>query len=332
VGAAVIWTAQGKYLSLNSTPETAGRHSGIFWAISQACIVIGGIFLYFMLNSLPKEKGASIPDGTVKELYGVFTAITILGTAILALLRLPSAGAGLEANGNVIEAQPQLTTLQVITSTLRLSKTKSMIFLILAFLYTGVELSFWSGIYTTCIGNTLQLGDNPKKLIALNAITMGIGQALAGFLFGILGSKTRRLGRDRIVALGTLVHLVTFIIIYLNFPDAAPLKPTSEKSTFDPSVVLAILCGFMLGFGDACWNTQIFAHLITKYPSRSAQAFSLFKFFQSLMTCAAFVYSQFLHLHWHLLILVLGALIGCVGFAVAELVPVEEEETVAHDD
>ncbi|KAH7693342.1 Ion channel regulatory protein, partial [Aphelenchoides avenae] len=36
IGAAVIWTAQGKYLSLNSSEETAGKHSGIFWAISQA--------------------------------------------------------------------------------------------------------------------------------------------------------------------------------------------------------------------------------------------------------------------------------------------------------
>jgi hypothetical protein len=32
----VIWTAQGKYLTLNSTEETAGKHSGIFWAFSQA--------------------------------------------------------------------------------------------------------------------------------------------------------------------------------------------------------------------------------------------------------------------------------------------------------
>lgn len=31
----VLWTGQGNYLTLNSTKETALKHSGIFWAVFQ---------------------------------------------------------------------------------------------------------------------------------------------------------------------------------------------------------------------------------------------------------------------------------------------------------
>lgn len=52
-----------------------------------------------------------------------------------------------------------------------------MLFLIVAFMYTGIELSFWSGIYPSSIGFTEKLHSNTKIIVALNAITQGLGQA-----------------------------------------------------------------------------------------------------------------------------------------------------------
>uniref|UniRef100_A0A915EGB9 UNC93-like protein MFSD11 n=1 Tax=Ditylenchus dipsaci TaxID=166011 RepID=A0A915EGB9_9BILA len=299
LGAGVIWTAQGKYLALNSTDET----------------------LVF------SDK---INDETMHILYGVFTVMTLIGIVILGALRLPttvvpniSTESGIE---NILEPQlplqeTHLTHMQVIGSTIRLTLTKRMLLMAIAFAYSGVELSFWSAIYPTCITSTSKLVTNTalvpntKTLLGLNAIAQGLGQASS-------------------VILGALVHLVAFIGIFINFPALAPLYPTDSTGLIEPRVSLALFCGFLLGFGDACWNTQIFAFLITKYSSKSAQAFSLFKFFQSLLTCAAFFYSSTLMLQYHLAILVVGAVIACTAFFLAERMPSNEDDDqqVPHND
>lgn len=90
------------------------------------------------------------------------------------------------------------------------------------------------------------------------------------------------------------------------------------------SILLATICGFLLGFGDACWNTQIFAFLISRYLNQSAQAFSLFKFFQSLFASITFYYSNTIQLHYHLIVLVIGSIAGAIGFYLAD-VPLSAE-------
>lgn len=101
-----------------------------------------------------------------------------------------------------------------------------------------------------------------------------------GALFGILGNKTTRWGRDPIVIMGYLIHLSSFFLIFINLPNAAPFGDTNDVSYINPSPYLAMLCSFLLGFGDACFNTQIYSILGGNYSDKSTSAFALFKFTQ----------------------------------------------------
>lgn len=63
---------------------------------------------------------------------------------------------------------------------------------------------------------------------------------LAGLIFGILDGRTKKLGRDSIVLLGTTVHLVAFLLIYMNFPANAPLEKTDDSGgILKPKLVLS---------------------------------------------------------------------------------------------
>lgn len=42
----------------------------------------------------------------------------------------------------------------------------------------GLELSFYSGIYGTCIGATAQFGAAAKGLIGISGIVVGVGEIL----------------------------------------------------------------------------------------------------------------------------------------------------------
>jgi len=51
-------------------------------------------------------------------------------------------------------------------------------------------------------------------------------------LFGIFGKKTIRYGRDPVVLLGCVVHLITFYLIFLNIPDPAPIQDSTVKMAY----------------------------------------------------------------------------------------------------
>lgn len=128
----------------------------------------------------------------------------------------------------------------------------------------GLELSFYSGVYGTCIGATAQFGAAAKGLIGISGIVVGIGEILGesaalggsgwcggwggavtlthpllvpgGGLFGLL-CKNNRFRRTSVVFLGMVVHFVAFYLIFLNTPDDAPIvfsTPTQREPYLTP--------------------------------------------------------------------------------------------------
>uniref|UniRef100_A0A1I7YHU7 UNC93-like protein MFSD11 n=1 Tax=Steinernema glaseri TaxID=37863 RepID=A0A1I7YHU7_9BILA len=314
-GAAILWTGQGNYLTMISTGENARRNSGILWAIFQSSIWMGGIFLLGIFTFV--DSGQEIAQSSIRPLYSVFTAANIIGVVILAFLPKP------------VQDIPRAktSTTKTLLSTFELLRTKKMLYLVLAFGFTGLETSMWQGVFPTSVAFTTRLGSNTNALIAIGAINIGLGQLIGGFVFGILGQHIARFGRHNIVLTGMVLHLFTFALIFVNFPSGVSLAASDEKGLIEPSVVLAMLCGFLLGLCDSIWNTQLYAFLVDNFKTQSSQAFALFRACQAFCAFAAFFYGTVTTLHGHLIILSITAVLGAIGFYSSEMIVAQERKS-----
>ncbi|XP_053975322.1 UNC93-like protein MFSD11 [Hylaeus volcanicus] len=340
LGAALIWTGHGQYLTENSNSETMSRNAGIFWAIFQTSMFIGNLFVYFMFTE------SEIDRSTRRIVFGVLTGLSIGGTCVLAVLRrIPQRLELGEAEGvssadkelhmpEPTKEKPLLVAWHAFTDAFSLFLTSKMLLLSLTFVYTGLVLTFYSGVYSSCIGFTTAMGKPRKGLVGLSGIFIGIGEVFGGALFGIFASKVSRLfGTWTVVIIGFCVHLFAFITIFLNLPNDSPFKDTDNLGYIQPSPILAMAGSLALGFGDACFNTQVYAVLGSLFVKRSASAFALFKFCQSVAAAVSFAYSSEASLYIQLLILTIAIVIGTVAFCFVQyLMKKERTETPSEVD
>ncbi|KAM8706517.1 hypothetical protein ACLKA7_010736 [Drosophila subpalustris] len=313
IGAALTWTGQGTYLARCSNADTISRNSGIFWALLQCSMFFGNLFVYYQF-----QDKTHIDKQTRDLVIGVLTAVAVLGIVFLLALRFMPNNA--EQDNELEEKQTGCgQAVYALKSAGKLFLTKNMLLLSLAFFYTGLELSFFSGVFGSSIGFTTSIAETPKQIVGLVGICIGAGEVFGGGFFGILASKTTRFGRDPIVIAGYVLHMAAFFMTYLNLPNSAPFKDTTDISYLDPpSASMALVCAFLLGLGDACINTQVYSMLGGEYVNNAVGAFALFKFMQSVAAAISFFYSAFLGLYVQLAILVVSGTIGTIAFVIVE--------------
>ncbi|XP_047428400.1 UNC93-like protein MFSD11 [Mugil cephalus] len=331
IGAAVLWTAQGNVLAINSTENTIGRNSGIFWALLQFSLFFGNIYIYFAWHG-----HVHITDKDRRTVFISLTVISLVGCFLFFLIRKPEPESPppsevteslLQAdsiNSSTASSPPRSglcsQALDAFVKACKIFVTKEMLLLSISIGYSGLELTFYSGVYGTCIGAMTSFGSDAKSLIGISGICIGVGEILGGGVFGML-NKRIGFGRNPVVLLGLITHYVAFFLIFLNIASDAPLAPesgTDMQAFMTPSIVVALLCSFLLGLGDSCFNTQLLSIIGYMYHDNSAPAFAVFKFIQSIMAALAFFYSNYLLLHWQLLILVVAGFLGSVTFFAVE--------------
>ncbi|KRY27198.1 UNC93-like protein MFSD11 [Trichinella spiralis] len=289
----VAWVGQGNYLTLASDKATVGKNAAIVWAIFQLSLPTGGLFLYSQFRDGSNE----LSSDTVRLIFIVFTCMAVVGTALFALLKQMRPEEQLESlleyesdrespsvdSVAVTMVKKRLTVIEEIVRTFKLLQSGNMICLVVVFLYSGILLTFWSGVYGTCLTFTRQFTVSTKVLLALNVIFVGLGESLgSGLVFGLIISTIESMGRPVVIILGAVVNVLSFFLIFLYIPSMSPFQPTDDIAYFLPNEYVAILCSFLLGFGDSCWNTQIYATLGSKYTTESTRAFALFKFFNKM--------------------------------------------------
>eukprot|EP00112_Aurelia_sp_Birch-Aquarium-sp1_P010893 Seg2304.6 transcript_id=Seg2304.6/GoldUCD/mRNA.D3Y31 product="UNC93-like protein MFSD11" protein_id=Seg2304.6/GoldUCD/D3Y31 len=349
LGAAIIWTAQGNFLTINSNEETMGRNSGVFWALLQCSLLFGNMFIYFYF------KGTiNISNKEARTVFTVLGVCCVAGTLCFLLLRKPRHSrhqtgdvADIHGVGAADEKKPLLydddepisvddhmaspvyqreeqfgsaptpTPWQAFVRSFQLLATKDMMLLSVTTFYTGLELTFFSGVYGNSVGNIQNL-ENNKQQLGLVGMLIGIGEITGGLMFGIFGKRTNKYGRDPIVFFGFFLHVVTFFLIFMNVPGEAPIAATKEDAFLHNNIHIIGLSAFLLGLGDSSFNTQIYSILGSMYSEDSSSAFALFKFVQSVAAAIAFGYAFHVILKWQLLILVITGAIGTISFFIVE--------------
>ncbi|NWI87523.1 MFS11 protein, partial [Pitta sordida] len=323
IAAAVLWTAQGNCLTVNSDENTIGRNSGVFWALLQFSLFFGNLYIYFAW-----QGKTHISESDRRTVFIALTVISLVGTVLFFLIRKQedTKAPGDDDSTNEILGESSsarnkmMRAVAAFKKSITLGFTKEMMLLSVTTAYTGLELTFFSGVYGTCIGAVNRFGSEEKSLIGLSGIFIGVGEILGGGVFGLL-SKNSRFGRNPVVMLGILVHFVAFYLIFFNMPNDAPIAPmegTNQVAYMIPSKEVAMLCSFLLGLGDSCFNTQLLSILGFLYSEDSAPAFAIFKFVQSICAAVAYFYSNYFLLQWQLLIMVIVGFFGTITFFTVE--------------
>lgn len=141
VGAALIWTGQGTYLSKCSNPSNISRNSGVFWALLQLSMFFGNIFVFYQF-----QGKTHIDSQTRQIVFSVLIAVAAIGVIFLGTLRRPYITveeAEKELKKPIEAKEANDSVWSAFRNAIRLFFTCEMMLLSITFLYTGIQvLSF----------------------------------------------------------------------------------------------------------------------------------------------------------------------------------------------
>jgi len=318
LGGPIIWTAQGTFLANNSKPETITRNSAIFWAMSMSSLLIGNLQCFFMF-----QGEEYITSATRNTLGVILIVVSGLGTALMFGLRPPPSQSQDEAVNPTASKEEVPSVVESLKASMALFRTPDMMAFSFTLFYTGLHLTLWDGLFSTCIGFTGGFGPDRKPLATISGIIVAAGEVTGGILFGFLAPLTIKAGRHPIVILGFILSMTAYALIFINFPAGATLDEVPANMTsisgLAPSRPIALSTSFLLGFSDACFITQVTSVLGGVWKLQAPAAFGIFKFLQSLASCIGFFYSTVLKLHWQLLIVAIFDILATIAFVKVEL-------------
>lgn len=270
VGAPIMWTSQGRYLTdlsvtyaeIKLLPEGSmlGTFNGMFYGIFQGTQIVGNL-----ISSLILDKESKTPSNTLPIVY---LCCVIFGTISAFFLRkLPNRAQLRPVNG------PN-TTIEFIdlpirkTGTFELFLTLKMFLLVPIFINTGIVTGFIFNDFTSAVVQPSLGSDNIGFVMA----TFGLSNALSSIITGkisdkrVLGFTTMRIG---IVIIGLLTEIVICIFLMVHY------------SNLHFSAYQVYLCAVTLGFVDAINNTILCALIGALFPYELEPAFSNYKLWQS---------------------------------------------------
>ena len=108
---------------------------------------------------------------------------------------------------------------------------------------------------------------------------------------------TARQGREPILILGFVTGAVAYFLMLLNLPAASPIRETlpGETGLMTPSSTIVLVTGFLLGFSDSCFMTQVSLHYVVCQCLKVRNAFRPMPFWRGLSETTLLQHSAYLN-------------------------------------
>jgi hypothetical protein len=194
------------------------------------------------------------------------------------------------------ETQGAMKTISTsITAAFKLLVTKKMLLIAPLFMYSGFELSYFSGVHPTTVGNSKNMADS-SSAVGMAGLFVGIGEVLGGGIFVFGAKMMENISRTKILmgfAINDeyqnsffffsccLLHIAAYGLSLCNYPFSANLDATDNPPTWEifseTSREVAIAIAFLLGLGDAGVNNVIYTSITKGFPEDTTSAFALMK-------------------------------------------------------
>jgi MFS family permease len=300
-GAAILWVAQGSYLTSFGDSTNRSVLAGTFWSIYQCSGVMGNGGAYFVLNSIGGDDNSG--------LYAVGLALSVFASLVFFCLTPLVKDASWEADeqASLLRSQARATAGSIEVNRMDGYETdesstilddspnafapveefkkewaeisaKKMEFLCLSPLLflTGYELAFVSGEFPIIFAP----GKDQKAAISLVFVVWAIAEVVSSYTVGKVSSI---IGKRLTLTVGSFLFLVALSIVWQLHQDPRAL------GTFKGVSILAYVAGALFGVADCTFNVIVLTKLGDLFPSRgTAGAFTAFQFLQNIASAIAF--------------------------------------------
>ena len=274
-------------------------------------LLIGNLYIYFAWRG--RDYVDTKMRTTVFTLFGVVAGVGALLVLTLNTKTHHSPTAGETANlknrkleepENLKNANPANCCVIIVTignsivDAFKLLVTKDMLLCMSLFMYSGLVVSFYTGVYPTAIGNSKTM---PEQMgtVGLVGVFTGVGEVVGGGLF-VFGSRlTNKVPRPILliwydiisitfiyfitISSCLIVHLIACFGMLINLPLQANMIVVEDGPCIlgcileRPNQIIAFATAFLLGFGDAVLSNVIYTTITEVWSTNSAPAFAMYK-------------------------------------------------------
>lgn len=299
-GGCLLWAAREQYIIENSTKETILRNNIISFILTQMGRTFCTFFIYIKDYVHPMAS-----DETKRLFYGM------IFTSFLALVIFTCLCKAVYRSKRPKNVKNLLLTLEV-------ASWKNMLIMTPIFIYSGLMLAFHSAVYGNCIMYTKFDICMHLDTIALSAFCCSLGILIGATFFGLYGHKLTIRGKYPIIIFGLIVHITSFICIYINLPETSLRECSLPVGIIPSNFDLAMVCSFLLGFGDACFVTQTYGIISDAFKHKVQQSHAVYKYVQTFSASIMFLFATYVDL-WNILgMLIFFSIFATVCFCVLE--------------